>query len=149
MIPVLFSYGSNLDTEQMRARCPRAAPLTSATLEGFRLVFGGHSERWGGAVATLRPDKGGRVQGVLYRVPPRDLDRLDAVEGHPRFYHRAATWVRDARGRKRRVQLYVLPNIGQAQRPAARYFKVILAAYHELGFDTRALFAAAHERGIA
>ncbi|MDY0002073.1 MAG: gamma-glutamylcyclotransferase family protein [Polyangia bacterium] len=41
MKPVLyFAYGSNLDQAQMRRRCPTAAPIGPATLDGWRLAFG-------------------------------------------------------------------------------------------------------------
>jgi len=42
-----FAYGSNLDPAQMRRRCPRARPGRRATLYGYRLAFGGHSQAWG------------------------------------------------------------------------------------------------------
>ena len=38
-----FAYGSNLDPTQMRRRCPTSAPAGPATLDGWRLAFGGHS----------------------------------------------------------------------------------------------------------
>ena len=47
-----FAFGSNLDQEQMRARCPSAKLLGPAVLPGHALAFAGYSHRWGGAVAT-------------------------------------------------------------------------------------------------
>ena len=63
-----FAYGSNLDGAQMRRRCPTSAPAGPATLDGWRLAFGGHSRTWGGPVATLVKDPDEWVDGLLYAL---------------------------------------------------------------------------------
>ena len=34
-----LAYGSNLNRNQMRMRCPGAKPLGTAVIEGYRLLF--------------------------------------------------------------------------------------------------------------
>src|SRR5436309_7522291 len=43
-----FAYGSNLDPEQMSARCPSHRVIGLAELKEHRLVFPLFSPRWGG-----------------------------------------------------------------------------------------------------
>jgi gamma-glutamylcyclotransferase len=141
-VPLIFSYGSNMDTARMKARCPRANAITSATLRGYRLAFGGYSARWGGGVATVELAKGAWVHGLLYRVPPRDLDLLDAAEGVPVQYQRVSTRLRDACGRRHLVHLYLL-NSPARMAPSVDYLTTILRAYERLGFPRRDLLDAA------
>ncbi|NIP74067.1 MAG: gamma-glutamylcyclotransferase, partial [Gammaproteobacteria bacterium] len=60
-----FAYGSNLHPPQMHERCPTCTVLQPATLADYRLVFCGHSEHWGGGVASVVTAPGARVEGLL------------------------------------------------------------------------------------
>jgi hypothetical protein len=142
--PVLyFAYGSNLDWAQMRRRCPTAAPLGPAALDGWRLAFGGHSRTWGGSVATIVPSRYERVDGLLYELPRAELGALDLFEGHPGCYRRRPmpVGVRPD-GQRRLAHTYVLPVVREAP-PALAYFTVLWLAYRALGFDREPLLAAA------
>jgi gamma-glutamylcyclotransferase (GGCT)/AIG2-like uncharacterized protein YtfP len=70
-----FAYGSNMCPRQMRQRCPAAKPLGPASLEGFSFLI---NER---GVATLCPDAGGKVHGVLWRLGRSCEAALDSYEG--------------------------------------------------------------------
>ncbi len=48
-----FTYGSNLDTEQMKRRCPGSLVRDVGRLKGYRLGFTCFSRGWGGGVAVL------------------------------------------------------------------------------------------------
>jgi gamma-glutamylcyclotransferase (GGCT)/AIG2-like uncharacterized protein YtfP len=145
MRPVLyFAYGSNLDDEQMRARCPSARVVGRATLPGHALTFGGFSHRWGGAVASVLRAKGAAVPGVLYALDPGDVRALDRFEGHPFAYERVVKLVLDEQGRRRRVTTYLQPSEGfEPWAPPQGYFDVLWRAYARLGFDARGLLVAA------
>jgi len=143
MKPTLyFAYGSNLDAARMRRRCPTSAPAGSATLDGWRLAFGGHSRTWGGPVATLVKDRDDRVDGLLYALSPDELAVLDRCEGHPLCYRRKLLLVTDETGRRRRAHVYVLP-VAEEAPPAPGYLGVLWQAYGRLGFDHEPLAAAA------
>lgn len=144
--PLVFAYGSNLDVRQMRARCPSADPLEPAMLRQARLVFGGHSARWGGGVATLVPDPSSVVFGALYRLAPGDLPGLDRFEGAPFVYERVRLSLCDVYGRRRRAQAYVKLHAARARPPAPTYLMTILRAYDALGFDTAPVLRAAFGR---
>jgi gamma-glutamylcyclotransferase (GGCT)/AIG2-like uncharacterized protein YtfP len=139
-----FAYGSNLDEDQMRARCPSARPLGRARLAGHALAFGGYSGRWGGAVASVVRAPGRTVEGVLYDLSRDDLRGLDAFEGVPCVYERAARVVTDDDGARWRAFVYVLraPN-RLPTRPSPRYLAVVRRAYERWCFDPAPLTRAA------
>jgi gamma-glutamylcyclotransferase len=139
-----FAYGSNLDEEQMRARCPTARRAARATLRGHALTFGGYSHRWNGAVASVRRARGAEVEGLLYELDSDALTALDRFEGYPFAYERVLRYVVDEHGRRRRAQIYLQPAAGfEAWSPAGEYLALIARAYRRLGFDRRSLAIAA------
>ena len=77
----VFSYGSN-SAAQLEGRLgPLAAPPRAATLRGWRRVFTGHSETWGGGVASLcRATERCVVQGTATALTDAQLSTLDGYE---------------------------------------------------------------------
>lgn len=75
-----FAYGSNLDREKMKLRCPGSKALCPAHLAGYRLV-----ER---EFADIEPDADSVVHGALYSITASDLESLDFYEGYPSAYTR-------------------------------------------------------------
>ena len=58
-----FAYGSNMNLNQMAFRCPDAEVVESVRLEGYRLAF--RTNGGGNGVATILPEEGSYVDGVL------------------------------------------------------------------------------------
>jgi len=75
------AYGSNMDTAQMKFRCPHSPNTGTGWLVGWRIAFGGESIGWDGALATIVEDAGSQVYVVLYDIPPDDEHRLDDWDG--------------------------------------------------------------------
>ncbi|MFI5298633.1 MAG: gamma-glutamylcyclotransferase family protein [Polyangiales bacterium] len=139
-----FAYGSNLDEEQMRARCGAVTREARATLCGHALTFGGFSHRWNGSVASVRRARGSEVAGLLYALDAEALRELDRFEGHPFAYERVVRYVVDEHGRRRRAQVYIQPEEGfEPWLPGPEYLAVMARAYRRLGFDRRPLAEAA------
>jgi gamma-glutamylcyclotransferase (GGCT)/AIG2-like uncharacterized protein YtfP len=140
---LVFAYGSNLDDKQMRARCSSARVEARAVLPNHALAFGGFSHRWGGAVASVVPEPGARVQGLLYRITSPELGNLDRHEGSPFAYERISKLVTDQTSRRRRAQVYRQPADNfEPWLPQPEYFRVLLRAYERLGFDVAPLATA-------
>jgi Gamma-glutamyl cyclotransferase, AIG2-like len=76
-----FAYGSNLDPEQMRERCPNHVVVGLASLQEYRIGFPRFSNRWGGGTAGLQLAHGKVMWGVLYELTDDDLAKLDEYEG--------------------------------------------------------------------
>jgi hypothetical protein len=98
-----FAYGSNMSRALMRRRCPGAAPLGPARLDGWRFVI----TRDG--YASLLRAPGARVHGVLWLLTPRDLAALNAYE--QRAYLRRMVPVRHGAAR-RPALVYLAPERG-------------------------------------
>jgi gamma-glutamylcyclotransferase (GGCT)/AIG2-like uncharacterized protein YtfP len=77
-----FAYGSNLHPGQMEERCPGHRVIARAELPDHALRFRGYGRDWAGAVATIVPQAGSVVRGVLFELTPQHLRSLDAYEGY-------------------------------------------------------------------
>lgn len=75
-----FAYGSNMNRERMKMRCPSATEVGKATLHHYRLV-----ER---LYADIDFEDGCDVNGMLYLITQADMKRLDAYEGYPHIYRK-------------------------------------------------------------
>lgn len=77
-----FAYGSNLDTAQMAQRCPGAACLGAAVLKGYRFMIMSRG------YATIVPEEGAFVHGLLWMLTPQDEARLDRYESVAQDHYR-------------------------------------------------------------
>lgn len=77
-----FAYGSNLDWDQMRGRCPSAKFCAIAVLPDHRLAFTRRSKCRDCGVADVVPAKGHNVWGVVYEISEQDIGSLDKSEGY-------------------------------------------------------------------
>ena len=80
-----LAYGSNLNLDQMKYRCPGARVVGTAEIEGYELLFKGSQT---GAYLTIEKKEGGIVPVAVWEVTDFDEDRLDVYEGYPRFYYK-------------------------------------------------------------
>ncbi len=69
-----FAYGSNMSRPHMERRCPAAAAIGRARLEGWRFIVTLDG------FASVVPAPGAVVHGVLWRLSARDLAALNAYE---------------------------------------------------------------------
>ncbi len=137
----VFVFGSNLDLDQLRRRCPSAKVVGIATLSNFALTFAGHSDAWGGAVATIVRQRGAAVDGIVARVTLTDLAMLDRFEGVPFVYTRSRLTVTVADA-PIRAYVYRMPDDTPAGVPSLRYVTQIARGYRAFDLDGRRLLAA-------
>jgi gamma-glutamylcyclotransferase (GGCT)/AIG2-like uncharacterized protein YtfP len=75
-----FAFGSNLEPEQLRRRCPDHRVVGLAELRDHRLTFPRMSHDWGGGVASVAVAHGESVWGVVHELSEADLASLDRYE---------------------------------------------------------------------
>lgn len=126
------AYGSNLDPDQMRVRCPHSPSRGCGWLSGWRLTFGAEELGWEGALATVVEDPDCSVFVMLYDVSPQDERALDDWEGvdiglYRKLRVRVSTLDGDVL-----VWLYVL-NGYEGGLPSARYLGLIADAAEKAG----------------
>ncbi|EGQ26724.1 hypothetical protein HMPREF9372_1265 [Sporosarcina newyorkensis 2681] len=126
-----LAYGSNLNLEQMKHRCPTAAVVGSTIVEGQRLVFRGARE---GAVATIEPCKGESVQALVWEITPTDEKALDRYEGWPVLYRKETIKVK-LDGKMVQTMVYIMNEGRPLNQPSGYYYSIILDGYKSAGFD--------------
>lgn len=80
-----IAYGSNLNVEQMKKRCPDAKVAGKTVLSGWRLRFRGWPSN---AVATIEEEEGYSVPVGVWKISERDEAALDIYEGCPHLYRK-------------------------------------------------------------
>ncbi len=96
-----FAYGSNLDADQMRERCPGSRMRFRARLPDHRLDFTHYSTRWSGGAADVISAQDSQVWGVVYEGV--DFALLDRFE---KGYDRVVLRVLDDDDREHEVTSY-------------------------------------------
>lgn len=77
------AYGSNLNKEQMKYRCPSARFVGTSMITGYELQFKGYPH---GAFATITPKTDASVPVAVWEITKMDEERLDRYEGFPNHY---------------------------------------------------------------
>ena len=138
---IYIAYGSNMDLEQMRHRCPDAQLLGTGLLEGWRLMFKGSKT---GAYATIEQEKGCTVPILLWRISAADEERLDLGKPHQRASgERTIQAVKtDEHGIRcglTRGMAYIMHEERKLGTPSIQYFDILYNAYWRFGFDENIL----------
>jgi hypothetical protein len=130
---VYAAYGSNLNPEQMRLRCPHSPAVGAGWLIGWRLTFGGGDDMgWEGALATLVEDAGAQVFVMTYDLTDEDAADLDRWEGLDlELYRKIRLRVQTLDGEPL-AWTYVL-NAYEGGLPSARYLGMIAEAAERAG----------------
>jgi gamma-glutamylaminecyclotransferase len=113
----VFVYGSLLSGLHNHRLLAGATPLGRAETgpaDFLLLDLGGVP----GAIGVA-PEAGHRIRGEVYDVDGPTLDRLDALEGHPRFYRRERVALLMAAGGREEAWMYLLAAPGDY--PARMY----------------------------
>lgn len=142
-----IAYGSNLNLEQMRRRCPSAEVVGKATLDGWRLRFRGGAHN---AVATIEQDKDYSVPVLAWRIQPSDELALDRYEGFP-FLYRKETLQVAVNDKRVCAMAYIMNEAGHPYGiPSVSYYDTIFQGYQSAGFDTKILYQATgnSQRGL-
>lgn len=131
-----IAYGSNLNREQMKRRCPTAEIVGQTMLRNWRLKFRGSTHN---AVATIEQNKGSQVPVIIWRIQPSDEATLDRYEGCPHLYRKE--FLRIAlNGKRIGVMVYIMNETGHPYgTPSDYYLDTIREGYKSAGFDLNIL----------
>lgn len=121
-----FAYGSNMSRAPMRMRCPTAEELGRAVLRGHRFVI------MANGYASVVPEPGAEVHGIVWRLGPRDLVALDAYEDVSGGLYRKDTLPLSKDGATVQAMVY-LGNETREGRPRAAYMALVIEAARDCG----------------
>jgi hypothetical protein len=126
-----IAYGSNLNLQQMKYRCPTAKVVGKSEIKDYELLFRGSKT---GSYATIEPCKGDSVPVLIWSVKPKDEIALDRYEGFPRFYEKETIEL-ELKGKVVSAFVYVMTEGHQLGMPSEIYIKTIEEGYKTAGFD--------------
>ena len=129
------AYGSNLNFEQMKHRCPTAKLYDTGIIEGYELQFKGEPTC---AFATIAPKENASVPVAVWEIQPRDELALARYEGYPSHYFKQTVPVQLG-GEEVSAMVYIMNLKRQFGMPSPHYYQTVLEGYHDCGLDTDVL----------
>ena len=131
-----------MNLEQMKYRCPAAEVVENVRLENYRLAFRGRAP--GNGVATVLPEKGSYVEGVLWKITEACEKSLDFYEGFPSFYGKELIQVKNQDGVEKEVFVYMMnaPHKDVPAKPSKFYLDGILEGCKDNQIPTESVMEA-------
>lgn len=129
-----IAYGSNLNMEQMKHRCPTAELAGTGILENCALDFRRMSSQ---AYATIHPLKGSYVPVAFWRIDKTAEQSLDIYEGYPRFYYKVAIPFAGQDGKAQKAMVYVMNDQAVPGTPSRYYVQTIYQGYRDMGLNVK------------
>ena len=137
---VYVAYGSNLNKQQMKGRCPDAKFVGTGVIENYELQFKGSLY---GAHATIAPKEGASVPVGLWTIQSRDESRLDMYEGYRktgyRYYDKEQVRVNMTDGGSVIGMVYIMDQRMDFGQPTPGYYDTVREGYANCGLDESVL----------
>lgn len=127
-----LAYGSNLNLEQMKFRCPNAKQIGTINLENYRLVYKGGEDKC--AYLTIEKFKGATVPLGLYEISLLDIFSLDIYEGYPTFYSKYYIPIK-IDGEIKKALIYIMNREFEYHLPSDEYVSTCMEGYEDFGFN--------------
>lgn len=139
-----LAYGSNLNVQQMRFRCPSARIIGTAEIPDYQLLFKGSKT---GSYLTIEQKENSSVPVGVWEVSADDELRLDRYEGFPSFYYKKELQlpikgIKSGIIRERNCFVYIMHEERPIGIPSMSYFTVCCQGYDDFGFDPKYLIEA-------
>lgn len=130
-----LAYGSNMDEEIMKQRCPNAEFLETGVLKDFRLMFKGEEPD---AYATIEEWQGYSVPYVLWEIPHKDEKELDRFEEPPYYYEKKSIEI-EYDDDTCWATFYAKSDEERVGQPMTHYIEVLENVYDNYKFDRKIL----------
>tara|TARA_R100001591_G_scaffold97505_1_gene103521 strand:- start:966 stop:1433 length:468 start_codon:yes stop_codon:yes gene_type:complete len=132
-----FAYGSNMNHEHMKFRCPKSKYIGTYTLPEHELVFR--------SVADVQQSEGSSVTGALFAITDECERSLDRYEGYPNLYTKKyhMKWHDDMnKFLPQKVMFYSMVDKQLVYPPSKGYLETIVVGYADCGLPTEPLIKA-------
>jgi gamma-glutamylcyclotransferase (GGCT)/AIG2-like uncharacterized protein YtfP len=129
-----FAYGSNMNHEHMKFRCPKSKYIGTHTLPEYELVFR--------SVADVQQSKGSSVNGALFAITEECERSLDRYEGYPNLYTKKYVnrWYDDMnKFTPQKIMFYSMVDKDLVYPPYESYLETIIKGYMDCGLPTDTL----------
>ena len=141
MCKYYIAYGSNLNINQMKRRCPTARVFGTGFIEDYELLFKGSKT---GGYLTIEKAEGKSLPVAIWKVTEIDEQALDRYEGYPTFYYKADVEI-DIKGIKtgkeyrKKAFVYIMHEDRDVGMPSKYYVMTCLEGYKTFGFSPKYL----------
>lgn len=132
------AYGSNMNLEQMKYRCPNSKVLGTGIMRGWKLVFNVHAD------VRETGNNDDCVPVVIWNVPKSDCAKLDIYEGYPNYYIRKMVDVEGDDGSIIRARVYVMNGLTGIYPPTEGYFNTCVDGCIDNGINFQYMIDAAY-----
>lgn len=147
MKKLYLAYGSNLNNEQMKIRCPGARVIGTAELRNYELMFKGSRS---GSYLTIEKKCGGKVPVAVWEVSAENEKALDRYEGYPSFYYKKEISINiklcSGTEERRNAFIYIMHESRSIGTPTQDYVNICREGYRNFGFNEKFLDAAIERR---
>ena len=143
-----IAYGSNLNVQQMKFRCPGAKVVGKSVIKNYELLYKGSKT---GSYLTIEKKKGSLVPVAVWEVTAADEHSLDIYEGYPSFYYKKNMKIRlSETGKTIDAFVYIMHEERKLGIPSYAYVRTCVQGYRDFGFDLKHLRLAfdISERGV-
>lgn len=130
-----LAYGSNLNVEEMKKRCPFAKPVGRSVIKDYRLAYKGTKQI---SYLTIEPCEDSIVPVGVYEITPMDELNLDYYEGVPTLYSKEKITVQ-LNDQPIEAIVYIMNPIYSYNLPSNYYIERCLTGYTNFHFDKNIL----------
>ena len=136
-----IAYGSNLNINQMKRRCPTARVIGTGFIEDCELLFKGSKT---GGYLTIEKAEGKSLPVAIWKVTEIDEQALDRYEGYPTFYYKADVEInikdiKTGKEYRRKAFVYIMHEDREIGMPSKFYVTTCLEGYKTFGFSPKYL----------
>ena len=131
-----LAYGSNLNLENMKIRCPHSKPIGSTLLKDYRLVYKGSEN--GYSYLTLEECIDETTPLGIFEISNLDIESLYRYEGYPTLYSKQYITIK-INGRKEKALIYLMNPQFDYKIPSQGYINICKKGYNAFNFDTTIL----------
>ena len=136
-----IAYGSNLNVNQMKKRCPSARIIGISNIQNYELLFKGSKT---GYYLTIEPKVGESVPVAVWETTVEDEKALDCYEGFPVFYDKTemilpVKEIQTGKVKNRKGYVYIMNKNRPQGMPSSYYVNTCMEGYLYFGFDTKIL----------
>lgn len=130
------AYGSNMNIEQMKRRCPNAKVIGKGQAKDYTLTFRGINN----GVANIEESPSDTAPIVLWEITDKCERALDIYEGYPKLYVKKNIDVFTEKGIVT-AMVYVMAKEYEnlPAKPSKYYFDAIWRGYQDNNIPTRTL----------
>lgn len=125
-----LAYGSNLNSKEMKYRCPFSKVVGTMYLYNYKLSFKGEENGF----LTIEPKEGSIVPIGIFKVNKLFIKNLDSYENYPYLYNKKEIEF-ELYGKKVKGLIYIMNDDFDYAMPNDYYFKRCEVGYNDFNFD--------------